>query len=155
MPIKGRDGRYEPLIKEMRRRVQLAVNSRKKIIWLDETVFTKHTNLQREWSKTGNNLYTPCEAMGAKYTAACAAISEGCGIEYLQLYDHALDKPNFKEYLRALVEKNKRKRLVVYMDNLKVHRNPEMEQHMRDLKIEWIWNVPYMPEFQPIETVFS
>ena len=26
---------------------------------------------------------------------------------------------------------------------------------MRQLKIEWIWNVPYSPDFQPIETVFS
>ena len=26
---------------------------------------------------------------------------------------------------------------------------------MRQLKIEWILNVPYSPDFQPIETVFS
>ena len=26
---------------------------------------------------------------------------------------------------------------------------------MRQLKIEWILNVPYCPDFQPIETVFS
>ena len=43
MPIKARDGRYEPLVAEMKLRVKQAVASGKKIVWLDETVFTKTT----------------------------------------------------------------------------------------------------------------
>ena len=41
MPAKAIDGRFDPLLAEMKRRVQHAVDSRKKIVWLDETVFTK------------------------------------------------------------------------------------------------------------------
>ena len=87
MPIKARDGRYEPLIAEMKRRVKQAVDSGKKIVWLDETVFTKTTCKSQEWSPSRFNFRTPCEAMGTKYTAVCAAISEGCGIEHIELYD--------------------------------------------------------------------
>ena len=43
MPIKARDGRYIPLVTEMQRRVQQAIDSKKKIVYLDETVFTKTT----------------------------------------------------------------------------------------------------------------
>ena len=41
------------------------------------------------------------------------------------------------------------------MDNLTVHKTQAVQDLMRELKIEWIWNVPYSPDFQPIETVFS
>ena len=87
MPTKARDGRYEPLKAEMKRRVKQAVDSGKKIVWLDETVFTKTTCKSQEWSPSRFNFRTPCEAMGTKYTAVCAAISEGCGIEHIELYD--------------------------------------------------------------------
>lgn len=61
----------------------------------------------------------------------------------------------FKAYLRALAEKNKRRKLVIFMDNLSVHKSLEVQNLMRELKFEWIWNVPYSPDYQPIETVFS
>ena len=102
MPIKGRDGRYEPMIVEMRRRVLEAVDRRKKIVWLDETVFTKSTNAKQEWSKPGVNFTTPCEAMSTKYTAALTAISEGSGFEHTELYDRAVDHELFIEYLKVL-----------------------------------------------------
>ena len=41
------------------------------------------------------------------------------------------------------------------MDNLTVHKTQAVQDLMRELKIEWIWNVPYSPDFQPIESVFS
>ena len=155
MPIKSRDGRYDPLIADMKRRVQMAIDSRKKIVFLDETIFTKNTCQSREWSRPYTNMQTPCEALGAKYTAVCAAISEGCGFECFQLYDKALDEELFIDFLEVLSSKNKRKKLVVFMDNLQVHKTEAVKEKMRQLQIEWIWNVPYMPDFQPIETVFS
>ena len=41
------------------------------------------------------------------------------------------------------------------MDNLQVHKTEAVQALMRELKMEWIWNVPYSPDFQPIELVFS
>ena len=40
--------------------------------------------------------------MGTGYTAVCAAISEGCGVEHIELYDRAVDEERFKEFLIAL-----------------------------------------------------
>ena len=64
--------------------------------------------------------------MSAGYTAVCAAISEGCGVEHIELYDKALNEESFKEYLKVLASKNKRKKLVVFMDNLSVHKTREI-----------------------------
>lgn len=83
------------------------------------------------------------------------SISQGCGFEHTELYDKAVDTDLFKEYLRVLARKNKRKKVVIFMDNLAVHKNAGVQELMRELKLECIWNVPYSPDYQPIETVFS
>ena len=126
MPAKAKDGRFDPLLAEMRRRVQQAVDNRKKIVWLDECVFTKSTCQKLEWSRPYKNFRTPSEAVGSGYTAVCAAISEGCGVEHIELYDQALNEESFKEYLNVLASKNKRRKLVVFMDNLSVHKTREV-----------------------------
>ena len=102
MPIKGRDGRYEPLRLEMLDRMESAIARNRKIVWLDETMFTKQTNLKLEWSKRKTNFITPCEAFGQKYTAVLAAISEGYGFEHVQLYDSAVEEQGFMVFLRRL-----------------------------------------------------
>ena len=147
MPAKAQDGRFDPLLMEMKRRVQQAVDSRKKIVFLDECVFTRTTCQKFEWSRLYTNLRTPSETIGTGYTAVCATISEGCGVEHIEMYDEALNEASFKEYLKVLASKNKRRKLVVFMDNLAVHKTREVQDLMRQLKIEWVWNVPYMPDF--------
>ena len=41
------------------------------------------------------------------------------------------------------------------MDNLKAHKTEEVKDLMRELDINWIWVVPYSPQFNPIELPFS
>ena len=83
MPAKARDGRFDSLLVEMKRRVQQAVDNKRKIVWLDECVFTKSTCQKLEWSKPYMNFRTPCESIGTGYTAVCSAISEGCGVGHI------------------------------------------------------------------------
>ena len=103
--------------------------------------------MTREWSAKGNNFRTPTEALGIKYAAVLTCISKNCGFEHTEVYDKAVDVEMFKSYLKVLAAKNKRKRLVIFMDNLAVHKNKEVQNLMLELKFEWIWNVPYSPEF--------
>ena len=51
MPIKAQDGRYSPLFDAMRQRLQAAYDEQRKVIWLDETMFTKSSNAKHEWSR--------------------------------------------------------------------------------------------------------
>ena len=52
----------------------------------------------------------------------CAAISLGCGIEHFELYDQAVNEDIFMEFLEVLAKQNRRKKLVIFMDNLAAHK---------------------------------
>ena len=41
------------------------------------------------------------------------------------------------------------------MDNLPAHKNETVTKEMQRLGFKWIWNVPYAPEYNPIELDFS
>ena len=41
------------------------------------------------------------------------------------------------------------------MDNLTAHKTENVIELMRELAIEWIWVVPYSPEYNAIELPFS
>ena len=75
----------------MRDRLKSAIERNRKIIWLDEIMFTKSSNKTHEWSKRTQNIWVPVERMNIKYTAVIAAISEGSGFEYIELHDTAVD----------------------------------------------------------------
>lgn len=145
MPLKAADGRYESLKLEMRRRLKSAIARKLKIIWVDEIMFTKTTNLSHEWSKRTKNVHVPCEAMGTRYTAVIAAISEGCGFEYIELHDRAIDENLFSAFLYNLHAINKKNKIVVVMDNLGAHKTDLTMRQLKMLNIEYILNVPYSP----------
>jgi transposase len=44
---------------------------------------------------------------------------------------------------------------VIFMDNLYVHKSSETRAAMAELNIKCIFNVPYSPQFNPIERGFS
>ena len=56
MPRRIDENRYNDLRNVMRERLRTAIKQKRKIIWLDETMFTKTTNLHREWSKRSQNI---------------------------------------------------------------------------------------------------
>ena len=41
------------------------------------------------------------------------------------------------------------------MDNLQVHKTKEVAESCKELKVETIFNVPYSPDFNGIESYFS
>ena len=79
------------MFETMKMRLQKAYDEQRKVIWLDETMFTKSSNAKQEWSRRKQNFSIPCESLGAKYTAVCCSISEGCGLECFTLYDEAVN----------------------------------------------------------------
>ena len=125
------------------------------MIWLDEIMFTKSTNTTHEWSKRKHNYSIPCESLGSKYTAVCAAISEGFGFELFTLYDEAVNHELFIAFIEKLVEINPGRRLALVMDNLSAHTKTEVKDRMRALGISWILNVPYSPQYNAIELLFG
>ena len=66
-----------------------------------------------------------------------------------------MDIKKFKGYLQELRELNGSDKVALFMDNLAVHKSEKSKEEMRKLGFRFIWNVPYEPEYNPIEFVFS
>ena len=88
-------------------------------------MFTKTTNLRKEWSKRNQNIWVPVERTNSRYTAVIAAISEGCGFEYFELHDCAVDSEIFCGFIRKLHQINYGKQITIVMDNLAAHKTQE------------------------------
>lgn len=67
----------------------------------------------------------------------------------------AIDQGSFARFLRQLRQKNSSTRVCVFLDNLAVHRTKRIQELYKQLDMKVIFNVPYSPQYNPIEIVFS
>ena len=82
-------------------------------------------------------------------------MTEEKGMDFCQVYEHAISAKEFGDYLRQLRKKYPRPPIALFMDNLAVHRSKDVKPLYKELNITPIYNIGYSPEFNPIEAVFS
>ncbi len=61
----------------------------------------------------------------------------------------------FIQLLTSLIAHSKATSFVVFMDNCRVHHSKKVEQFMLEQKFSSIFNIPYGPEFNLIESVLA
>ena len=66
-----------------------------------------------------------------------------------------MNTERFIEYLEELREKNGDDKLLLFADNLNVHTCDRSTNKMKELGMRYCWNLPYSPEYNPIEFTFS
>ena len=71
------------------------------------------------------------------------------------LFPQSVNVIKFKEYLNRLREENGDAKICLFMDNLTAHTSNKSKETMRKLKIRYIFNIAYSPDYNPIESVFS
>ena len=89
------------------------------------------------------------------YKAVCASISREKGVELTRILPYAWSNYEFKLYLRQLRRLNGDTPITLFMDNLGVHREKTVTPLYLQLNIKPIFNVPYFPDGNPIESIFS
>ena len=67
------------------------LKSKKKIIFLDETIFTSKTILTREYSNKGCNIEINRNLLNDSYYSAVAAISTDNKVEHVYLHDGSIN----------------------------------------------------------------
>ena len=87
--------------------------------------------------------------------ALIAAISEDGGLEAYLIHPRAISTPEFVAFVKLLSDKFGGQEFSMFMDNLQVHKTQEVEQICTERKIQRIFNVPYSPDFNGIESYFS
>ena len=87
--------------------------------------------------------------------ALIAGISKKNGLEHYQIFEKSVNKAKFKQYLTGLRAANPDAKICLFMDNLKAHTAEASTKEMKRLGFRYILNVPYSPDYNPIELCFS
>ena len=89
------------------------------------------------------------------YRSVISAVSEERGNERYEIFKEAIDAIDFEGFLLRLSEKNNWEPLAIFMDNLGVHKKPNVMKAYETYDIMPIFNTSYAPDFNPIEASFS
>ena len=84
-----------------------------------------------------------------------AAISTANKVEHLFFQPKAINQHSFCDFLIEFRKKIGNEKVVLFMDQLAVHATEKVKEKYDELQFETVMNVKYMPDFNPIETVFA
>ena len=139
----------------MKRELTKAKNAGYRIVYIDETMFTRKTCPDTEWAKAKENMAVDLAKLEEPTLALLAGISKEKGIEHFEVFEFSVNVDRFIEYLTKLREANPEDKIALFMDNLSAHTSDRSKEAMRERGFRWIYNIPYSPEYNPIEFVFS
>ena len=71
------------------------------------------------------------------------------------MHPKSISAPQFIDFLKFLSAMYDEKPFAVFLDNLAVHKTKEVMETYERLNIKPIFNVPYYPQFNGIESYFS
>ena len=71
------------------------------------------------------------------------------------VFPNSVNKTKFKIFLQEIRDRNLFNDVLLVMDNLPVHKSPEVVQRMDELGFAYAWVPPHSPQYNGIEEVFS
>ena len=124
-------------------------------IYLDEINFAKRAITLREWSANNSNLCVDQEDVYVGFRNVIACMNEEKGIVRVRIQPVTVDSYDFGEFLLQLSRKLREVPIALFMDNASIHKSRGVKPIYEDRDIKPVFNVPYSPDFNPIEAVFS
>ena len=139
----------------MKRELAKAKKDGYKIVYLDETMFTRKTCPDNEWCLPKQNMVVDVAKLEEPTLALLCGISKEQGVDHYQIFEKSVNVDKFIEYLNGLRASQPDAKICLFMDNLSAHTSERSKKAMRDRNFRYIYNVPYKPDYNPIELVFS
>ena len=90
-----------------------------------------------------------------KTHAIVAGISEDVGLEAYLIKPKSIKTAEYLEFLQQLAEKYPEQQIILFVDNLQVHKTQEARAAYLQYNITAVFNVPYSPQFNGIEYYWS
>ena len=143
------------LLTTMKRQLTRARNDGYRLVYIDETCFTRKTTIDAEWARPKENMAVDVAMLEEPTLALLCGISKEMGVEHHRVFEFSVNVDRFIEYLDGLRAANGEEKICIFMDNLSAHTSERSKQAMRDRGFRWIYNVPYMPIYNPIELTFA
>ena len=98
---KGRDGTVTTLeLARLKRQLTMAKNDGYRIIYIDETCFTRKTVTDTEWARPKENMRVDEAKLNEPTLALLSGVSMERGQEHFMIFRKSVDIKKFKEYLR-------------------------------------------------------
>jgi transposase len=126
--------------------------SKDDIISIDETSVDTHISPNYGWSLKGTKITQTHKRSRLKYTITSAISNKK--VIYNKIIKGSSDGIQFKDFLIQVVS-NFTKPMYLLMDNCRIHHSKVVLDYIKETEHKIIYNVPYCPEFNPIEMVFS
>ena len=117
-------------------------------------MFTYNTYQKTDYSVKGQNITIPEKALGGKTYAVVAVVSLEGALEHYEIYEKSVNTDSFLDYLKSLREHCEDK-IALFLDNLRVHHSTRVKEFCEKYDIPLVFNLPYSPEYNPIENFFS
>ena len=105
----------------MKRQLTRARNDGFRIIYLDETMFTRKTCPDSEWTKMKSNMRVDTAKLEEPTLALLCGISKERGVEHYQIFEKSVNVEKFKDYCCNLRAKTEGQQIALFMDNLSAH----------------------------------
>jgi hypothetical protein len=122
-----------------------------KVIYVDEAMFTTATRLTHAYSAQKSNVNIAEVASTVQALAVVAGISSERGLETFYIQQRSINSQSFISFLENLIEINPGTRLTLFLDNCTVHHSKMVASFVKDNGITLVFNVPYSPQYNPIE----
>jgi len=123
-------------------------------VFLDECGVS--TDLLRRYGRSprGTRLHdhTPCSHWQTHTVIAGLRVD---GLTAPAVFDGPIDTPTFRAYVEQVLVPTLRPGDVVVLDNLAVHKQPEIRAAIEGVQARVHFLPPYSPDFNPIEQVFA
>ena len=126
-----------------------------RVIYIDETVFTRSTVPRTEYCLPEQNMTADKSWVNEPTVAVLSGISREKGQELFIQFPKSVNVEKFKEYLEKLRAANGRAKIALFMDNLSSHTAPASREKMKELGFRCIFNVAYSCDWNPIEYTFA
>ena len=126
-----------------------------RVIYIDETVFTRSTVPRTEYCLPEQNMTADKSWVNEPTVAVLSGISREKGQELFIQFPKSVNVEKFKEYLEKLRAANGRAKIALFMDNLSSHTAPASREKMKELGFRCIFNVAYACDWNPIEYTFA
>ena len=129
--------------------------SNTQVIYLDETVFTFSTFRSKGWAHNRDRIRVDDSKLKVTTLAVIAAISEEHGLIDYVVHPKAINTEIFVAFINQIADKLGGGDFALFLDNLSVHKTKDAKHLFEKLNITEIFNVPYCPQFNGIESYFS
>jgi len=135
-------------------REQLPLHDVRQYVFLDECGVT--TDLLRRYGRSPRGMrlsdHTPCSHWQTHTVIATLRLD---GVGAPAVFDGPIDSPSFFAYVEQVLVPTLRPGDVVVLDNLAVHKHPEVRTAIEQAGAHLRFLPPYSPDFNPIELAFA